>query len=105
MLGDGQLQGFKVGGQWRFLRGVIETWLRGQHANLEVEKAPTERTQVLPTPGSVPSSCIQAIQAVFAQAFGVCTVTTVMDGTPLTGISTCWEFCDLSFDTKPGQQR
>lgn len=28
MLNDGRLQGFKVGGQWRFSRQAVELWLR-----------------------------------------------------------------------------
>jgi hypothetical protein len=105
MLDDGWLQGFKVGGLWRFSREAIETWLSGQQANLEVERAPTERTLVLPTSESLPLSRIQAIQGVFAEGLGVGTVTTAVDGTPLTGISNCRAFCYLILNTKPGRQR
>ena len=34
MLSDGRLQGFKVGGQWRFSRHAIERWLQEQQSSL-----------------------------------------------------------------------
>ena len=35
MLSDGRLEGFKVGGQWRFSRQAIQGWLKEQQANPE----------------------------------------------------------------------
>jgi excisionase family DNA binding protein len=105
MLKDGRLQGFKVGGQWRFSRQAIEQWLQGQQASLDVRKAPTEAEDLQPSPDALPLSCIRAIQDVFAEALGVGTVTTAVDGTPLTPVAHCCEFCNLVLDTESGRQR
>ena len=105
MLKDGRLQGFKVGGQWRFSRQDIERWLQGQQASLDVREPPTEAEDLQPSPEALPLSCIQAIQDVFAEALGVGTVTTAVDGTPLTPVAHSCEFCNLILDTETGRQR
>jgi excisionase family DNA binding protein len=105
MLNDGRLQGFKVGGQWRFSRQSIERWIQGQQASLKVAGSPIAAGDVRPSPESLPISCIEAIQAIFAEALDVGTVTTAVDGTPLTSISNSCEFCDLILQTETGRQR
>ncbi len=98
MLNEGQLPGFKVGGQWRFSRREIEEWLRGQQS--EVEAA-----QVHPSPEVLPLECIQSIQAIFAEAANVGSIVTRLDGEPLTQISNSCSFCNLIQSTPEGYQR
>jgi excisionase family DNA binding protein len=105
MLNDGRLQGFKVGGQWRFSRQAIERWLREQQASLDVPHSPRKADNLQPSPEALPMSCIQAIQEIFAEALGVGTVTTTVDGTPITPVAHSCEFCNLILDTEAGQQR
>ncbi len=105
MLNDGRLQGFKVGGQWRFSRQSIEDWLRQQQVDLDVLELPQCADSLQPAPEALPLSCIQAIQDIFAEALGVGTVTTSVDGTPLTPISNSHEFCNLILSTEIGRQR
>ena len=105
MLNDGRLQGFKVGGQWRFSRQAIEGWLQEQQANLEVTESSPNADEMRPSPQSLPLNCIQAIQSIFAEALGVGTITTAVDGTPLTTISNSCKFCDLILSTQAGRQR
>ena len=105
MLNDGRLQGFKVGGQWRFSRLAIEQWLQEQQASLGVPAAPGRTAGVLPSPEALPLSCIQAIQDIFAEALGVGTVTTAVDGSPLTPVANSCAFCNLILGTSTGRQR
>ncbi len=108
MLDDGRLRGFKVGGQWRFSRQAIEGWLHEQQANLEAiepPEVPVVSSHLPASPDALPSSCIQAIQDIFAQALGVAAVTTAPDGTPITPIANSCRFCNLILATKAGRQR
>jgi excisionase family DNA binding protein len=105
MLNDGRLQGFKVGGQWRFSRQAIERWLQEQQANLEVPDTPKTADHLRPSAQTLPLSCIQAIQDIFAEALGVGTVTTAVDGTPITTIAHSCDFCNRILDTEAGRQR
>jgi excisionase family DNA binding protein len=105
MLSDGRLQGFKVGGQWRFSRHAIQRWLQEQQASLEVPESQVGTDSLGPSAEALPLSCIQAIQDIFAEALGVGTVTTAVDGNPLTPISNSCEFCTLILGTKMGWQR
>jgi len=108
MLGDGRLPGFKVGGQWRFSRQAIEGWLHEQQASLEAlgpHRSAVARGHLYPSPEALPLSCIRAIQEIFAQALGVGAVTTAADGTPLTPVANCCEFCDLILRSAAGRQR
>jgi excisionase family DNA binding protein len=63
MLNDGRLRGFKVGGQWRFSRQEIETWLQAQRVDLHLaeEVRVVGGTGVL-SPSVLSISCVQAIQ-------------------------------------------
>jgi excisionase family DNA binding protein len=105
MLKDGRLQGFKVGGQWRFSRQAIEQWLRERQPSLELNVPLAEGEEVQPSPESLPLNCIQAIQAIFSEALGVGTVTATLDGIPLTTISNSCEFCELILGTQAGRLR
>lgn len=107
MLADGRLQGFKVGGQWRFPRQAIEDWLRQQQANLGALEPKTSPTKMplSPSPDALPLSCLSAIQDIFAQASGIAAVTTALNGTPLTPVANPCQFCTLILDSRAGQQR
>ena len=105
MLNDGRLQGFKVGGQWRFSRQAIERWLQEQRADLSVPELPRTAADLQPSPEALPLSCIQAIQGIFAEALDVGAVTTGVDGTPLTPVAHSCEFCDLILGTEVGHRR
>jgi excisionase family DNA binding protein len=99
MLKDGRLTGVKVGQQWRFLRQEIE-------ALLATVPSPSENEDEIPaTPTDVlPLHCIQAVQDVFAEMAGVGSVTTSLDGQPLTSISNSNRFCNLILDSPSGRQ-
>ena len=105
MLNDGRLRGFKVGGQWRFSRRVIEHWLEEQRASLGVSEPSKSSDGLQPSAEALPLSCIRAIQDVFAEALGVGTVTTDVDGNPLTPVAHSCEFCDLILSTEAGRRR
>jgi len=96
MLGDGRLTGFKVGGQWRFSRRQIESWLQERQASPD-EQASDSQT--------LPLHCVQAIQSIYAEALDVAAVTTSPDGTPLTAVSNPCAFCDLILATEEGRRR
>jgi excisionase family DNA binding protein len=105
MLRDGRLQGFKAGGRWRFSRQVIERWLQVQGASLDLLQFPTKAKDLQPSAEALPLPCIRAIQGIFAEALGVGTVATAVDGTPITPIAHSCEFCNLVLDTRIGRQR
>ncbi|MBN1135723.1 MAG: PocR ligand-binding domain-containing protein [Anaerolineae bacterium] len=108
MLDDGRLRGFKVGGQWRFSRQAIESWLHEQQSRLEALEPPgmgAAGSPLRPSPNALPLSCIQAIQDIFAQALGIAAVTTTVDGTPIIPIANSCTFCNLILDTNAGRQR
>jgi excisionase family DNA binding protein len=106
MLSDGRLRGFKVGGQWRFSRREIETWLQEQQSRLGVDSLPSlPEGAIAPSPHSLPLSCIQAIQSVCAEALDIAAVTAELDGTPLTDVSNSCGFCNLILSTGEGRSR
>jgi excisionase family DNA binding protein len=106
MLNDGRLRGFKVGGQWRFSRREIEQWLFEQRADLDLMEAPLAAgADLMPSLQALPLSCIQTIQAVFAEALDIAAVTTDLDGIPLTDISNSCDFCNLILSTPEGHAR
>lgn len=102
MLGDGRLRGLKVGGQWRFPRAEVDDWLRGRYPEASSDG---EATTASGPAEPLPLSCIQAIQAVFAEARDVGAVTTGPDGSPLTKVSNSCAFCTLVLSTDEGQAR
>jgi len=104
MLNDGRLRGFKVGGQWRFSRREIEAWLQAQQNGLG--RASTLAAEhAAPSAQVLPLTCINAIQAVCAEALDLAFVTTNLDGDPLCGISNSCAFCALVLSTSIGRQR
>jgi len=106
MLADGRLNGFKVGGQWRFSRRAIEAWLEQRQAPVEAGSASAEPTGSVTSSAEVlPVTCIQAVQDVCAEALDVALVTTGLDGTPLAGVSNSCSFCTLILSTQPGRLR
>ena len=97
MLGDGRLRGFQVGGQWRFPRSDVESWIRGQCLDLgplEIDKAGKNGEQASRI---FPMSCIQAVQSIFADAMDIATVTTDTEGHVLTEVSNGCDFCQTMF--------
>jgi len=107
MLGDGRLQGFKVGGQWRFSREAIESWLQEQQGHRHRKEEPSSEAegQLPPSPEALPLPCVRAIQEILAQALGVSVVTTAINGLPVTPIANCSEFCNLVLSSEMGRQR
>jgi excisionase family DNA binding protein len=105
MLKDGRLQGFKVGGQWRFSQRAIEEWLQKQRASLELAVAQEIQDEGQPSAQSLPLSCVQAIQGIFAEALGIGAVTTDVDGIPITPMANSCEFCSLVRGTEAGRER
>jgi excisionase family DNA binding protein len=106
MLSDGRLRGFKVGGQWRFSRREIEAWLQEQQAGLGKMSTSTLLAEsTVPSSQLLPMTCIQAMQAVCAEALEIAVIATGLDGTPLAGVSNSCSFCNLILSTEPGQLR
>jgi excisionase family DNA binding protein len=105
MLQDGRLQGFKVGGQWRFSRQAIEHWLQEQRAAPSDTQPRGSADSQHPSAATLPISCIRAIQDVFAEALGIGTVTTAVDGTPLTPVAHSCAICTRILGTEAGRQR
>lgn len=92
MLNDGRLQGFKVGGQWRFSRQAVELWLQDQQSRLE---APGARKTAAADVSDLPLSCMQSIQNILADAVGMGALTIALDGQLLTEPSNTNAFCSL----------
>ena len=44
LAGQGQIPGFKVGGQWRFRREAIEEYIRQQEQKYSSQKPPLEKS-------------------------------------------------------------
>lgn len=104
MLKEGRLEGFKVGGQWRFSRQAIQQWLKEKQATLDHVVSPGA-PGVDPEPRLLSLSCLQAIQDIFAEAVGVGAVTTSLEGAPLTTVSHACAFCQMILGTETGRQR
>ncbi|MGD8463694.1 MAG: PocR ligand-binding domain-containing protein [Anaerolineae bacterium] len=106
MLDDGRLEGFKVGGQWRFSRQAIDQWLEERRGNAEglAADAPLAERPA-PSSDTLPLTYIKPIQDIFAEILGLGTVTTAVDGTPLTEVSNSCQFCDLILGTAAGRKR
>jgi len=108
MMNDGRLPSVRVGGQWRFSRQAIDTWLNEQNA-----PSPVESKSFTPSPANtlsldsniLPISCLQPIQEIFAQTSDVGAVTTDLDGTPIISPSNPCSFCALIQSTEKGSAR
>jgi len=106
MLEDGRLHGFKVGGQWRFPRHDIETWLQIQRQNRSLSDAgPGQDPPPATLSDPLPLACIQAIQGIFAEACEVAAITFSTAGTPLTEVSCPCKFCQLILSTPEGRRQ
>ena len=108
MLEDGRLQGFKVGGQWRFLRRDVERWLQKQQSNGPEPTAGSALPSTSPAPidrSPLPLACVQAIQDILAEACQVASITLSADGTPMTSLSNSCTFCNLILSSSEGRQR
>lgn len=107
LLDAGQLPGFKVGGQWRFSRAEIEAWLarqRGGAAGSATERRPSKS----PAPcgvESLPLSCMEPVQDIFAQAVGVAVFSVDPAGKPLTSINNPCAFCEYILPHPEGRAR
>ncbi|MEJ2211034.1 MAG: helix-turn-helix domain-containing protein, partial [Anaerolineae bacterium] len=95
MLKDGRLEGFKVGGQWRFSRQTIEQWLYEKRAPLDPVVSSPDTSVPSSEPQLLSPSCLQAIQDIFAEALQVGAVITSVEGTPLTNVSYACRFCQM----------
>ena len=94
MIKDGRLNGIKVGNQWRFHRSDIEGILSGG-TRTKQQSAPSE---------ILPIHCISVIQDVFAEILNVGSVTTDIEGEPLSEISNSCDFCNLILESPSGNQ-
>lgn len=95
MLGDGRLNGIKIGNQWRFERQEIERMLTAAGSDA-ISRSSLNNI--------LPLQCIQSIQHVFASIAEVGAITTGMDGQPLNEISNCSKFCSLILNSPSGRQ-
>jgi excisionase family DNA binding protein len=108
MLNDGRLPAVRVGGQWRFLRQSIEALIQAQTFPASgAERKPAEKIQspVAANIEVLPLHCLQPIQEVFAQTAGIGSVTTDLDGKPLTSYSNPCAFCSLILAAEKGRLR
>lgn len=106
MLEDGRLRGFKVGGQWRFSRHDIETWLQGKQDGTPDSGAESDEvTPAVALSSPLPLVCVQAIQDVFSEACETAAITISTDGTSLTDLSFPCEFCRQIVSTTEGRRR
>ena len=97
MVKDGRLNGFKVGKQWRFPRSQVQEIISGP-------PEPAPERNVSYTPAEVlPVHCINVIQDVFADMTDVGSLTTDIEGEPLTKISNSCEFCNLVLASPSGR--
>lgn len=95
MLKDGRIRGVKVGRQWRVPRSEVAEMVRGER---ELEgPADLHPSEILPV------HCLQVIQDVFAEMVDVGSLTTDVNGEPLTEISNSCEFCNLILDQPSGR--
>lgn len=105
MLHDGRLQGFKMGGQWRFSRHEIEAWLLEKRVDWEGEEELTRLGGATRSSRALSLSCVQAIQGVCAEALDIGMVTVELDGSPFAEISNSCDFCSLILSTDEGKRR
>ncbi len=101
MLGDGRLQGIRVGGQWRFPRNVVDECI----VNPKSLKQVTDGGEIRPTADVLPLSCLAPIQDVFSAAADVGAVTTTLEGKPLTPFTNSCAYCNLILASPEGRRR
>jgi len=106
MLEDGRLPGFKVGGQWRFPRREVDSWLQGQRANTGTEgTGASVASSPVATDSPVPLTCLQAIQDIVAEACEAGAITVSRQGVALTAVSRPCAFCAQIMSTTEGRRR
>jgi excisionase family DNA binding protein len=106
MLEDGRLQGFKVGGQWRFSRNEIESWIESQRQTEQItEPFSDPNDSQSASCEALPVSCLQGIQGILAEACDVAAVTISKEGIVLTKVSHPCAFCQLILSSDEGQKR
>ena len=98
MLKDGRLTGVKVGERWRFSAQEVEAMLSGMNHQSN------DNTPIPITENILPLHCMQPVQDVFAEIAEVGSVTTGVDGHPLTRISNSCDFCKLIMGSEDGRQ-
>ncbi len=87
MADSGRLPGIKVGGQWRFSRPQIETWLQSQSTSLPIAR---ERAEEAVSTGQndvgqmFPVECVQLIQDSFADLLRAMLLLIDLDGHAIT---------------------
>lgn len=96
MLKDGRLTGVKVGQRWRFSEQEVNDLLSG--VTRQDDEPLSASVDVLPL------HCMQPVQDVFAEIADVGSVTTGVDGHPLTRISNSCDFCKLILGSEDGRQ-
>lgn len=87
MADSGRLPGIKVGGQWRFPRAQIETWLQSQSTTLPTVREPVVGAVSLGQLESAqlfPVECVQLIQDSFADLLGAMLLLVDLDGNAIT---------------------
>ena len=94
MLKDGRLNGFKVGGQWRFPKNEIDELLHFS-GNQELTSLPAKHI--------LPLRCLQTIQDVFAEIAEVGSITLDLSGVALTRLSNNCEFCRMILTSEKGK--
>ncbi len=96
MLKEERIKGLKIGSQWRFSKQDVDSLLSGK-SQVDVVKlhAPDE---------VLPMHCIQPIQDVFAEMAQMASLTTDVDGNPLTEFSNPCKFCTMILSTEKGKQ-
>jgi excisionase family DNA binding protein len=96
MLKEDRIKGLKIGSQWRFSKQDVDTLLSGKPYEDEVKVQSPEEV--------LPMHCIQPIQDVFAEMAQIASLTTDIDGNPLTEFSNSCKFCTMVLSTEKGRQ-
>lgn len=92
---DGELPALRVGGQWRFSAGAVDSWLKGHGGELPAGD-PLEAGAADPKLSDlIPLQTLQTIQNQFSELLGVSSFITDLSGRPLAPCSRCSRFCRL----------
>lgn len=101
LIRDGELPAVKIGGQWRFPRTAIESWLGGQ-ASVHVPEPPAEP---LPSQADLLSTLdLEHMVTAFKEATGLAICIADADGQPTMTCSVCHPFCRTVRSTTQGEQ-
>jgi len=96
MLKENRIKGVKFGSQWRFSKQQIDSLVSGKSHGEEVTIQSPEEV--------LPIHCIQPIQEVFAEMAQIASLTTDMNGIPVTEFSNSCKFCNMILSTDKGRQ-